>query len=45
MQVIQQELLISAPAFFTSISQPAYAAMTADREVDVEQTGTGSLLL
>ena len=33
--------LISAPAFFTSIGQPAYAAMTADREVDVEQTGSG----
>ena len=33
--------LISAPAFFTAINQPTYAAMTADREVDVEQTGSG----
>jgi len=33
--------LISAPAFFTAIGQPTYAAMTADREVDVEQTGSG----
>lgn len=33
--------LISATTFFTTISQPTYAAMTADREVDVEQTGTG----
>jgi long-chain fatty acid transport protein len=33
--------LISAPAFFTTISQPGYAAMTSDREVDVEQTGSG----
>jgi long-chain fatty acid transport protein len=33
--------MISAPAFFTAINQPTYAAMTADREVDVEQTGTG----
>ena len=33
--------LISAPAFFTTISQPAYAAMTSDRQVDVEQTGSG----
>lgn len=33
--------LISAPSFFTTIGQPAYAAMTADREVDVEQTGSG----
>ena len=33
--------LISAPAFFTTISQPVYAAMTSDREVDVEQTGSG----
>ncbi len=33
--------MISAPEFFTTISQPTYAAMTADREVEVEQTGTG----
>ena len=33
--------LIPASAFFTAIGQPAYAAMTADREVDVEQTGSG----
>ena len=33
--------MISAPAFFTTISQPGYAAMTSDREVDVEQTGSG----
>jgi long-chain fatty acid transport protein len=33
--------LIPASAFFTAIGQPAYAAMTADREVDVEETGTG----
>jgi long-chain fatty acid transport protein len=33
--------LISAPAFFTTIGQPTYAAMTSDREVDVEQTGSG----
>ena len=33
--------MVSAPAFFTSINQPLYAAMTADREVDVEETGTG----
>src|SRR5450759_4816041 len=33
--------LIPAPGFFTAIGQPAYAAMTADREVDVEETGSG----
>jgi long-chain fatty acid transport protein len=33
--------LISAQAFFTAIGQPSFAAMTADRSVDVEQTGTG----
>ncbi len=33
--------LLSAPVFFTTIGQPVYAAMTANREVDVEQTGTG----
>jgi long-chain fatty acid transport protein len=33
--------LIAAPGFFTSIGQPAYATMTADREVDVEQSGSG----
>ncbi len=33
--------LISASGFFTAIGQPAYAAMTADREVDVEETGSG----
>ena len=33
--------LISATGFFTTIGQPVYAGMTADREVEVEQTGTG----
>jgi long-chain fatty acid transport protein len=33
--------LIPASAFFTAIGQPAYAAKTADTEVDVEQTGSG----
>jgi long-chain fatty acid transport protein len=33
--------MVSAPAFFTGINQPVYAAMTADREVDVEETGSG----
>lgn len=33
--------MISAPVFFTTIAQPIYAAATADREVDVEQTGSG----
>ncbi len=27
--------------FFTAIGQPVYAAMTADRELDIVQTGTG----
>ncbi|MCE5346460.1 MAG: hypothetical protein LLG13_09260 [Bacteroidales bacterium] len=33
--------MMSAPSFFTSIGQAGYAAATADREVDVEKTGTG----
>jgi len=33
--------LISAPAFFTSIGQPGYAARTSDREADAEMKGTG----
>jgi long-chain fatty acid transport protein len=33
--------MISAPVFFTTINQPVYAAMTSDREVDVEETGSG----
>ncbi len=33
--------LISAPQFFTSIGQTSYALMTADRQVDVEQSGSG----
>lgn len=33
--------LISAPEFFTTIGQPIYAAATADREVDVQETGKG----
>jgi long-chain fatty acid transport protein len=33
--------MISATGFFTTIGQPAFAVMTADRSVDVEQTGTG----
>lgn len=33
--------LISATDFFTAIDQPLYAAMTADREVDARETGTG----
>ena len=33
--------LISAPVFFTTISRLDYAAQTSDREVDVEQTGSG----
>lgn len=33
--------LISAPQFFTSINQPVYAALTADREVDAQETGKG----
>lgn len=33
--------MLSAPTFFTSINQPAYADMTTDREVDVEETGSG----
>lgn len=33
--------MVSAPAFFTTIGLPTYAALTADREVDVEQTGSG----
>lgn len=33
--------MISANAFFTSINQLAYAALTADREVEVEETGSG----
>jgi long-chain fatty acid transport protein len=33
--------LISAPDFFSSIGQSAYAAKTADREADAEMKGTG----
>ena len=33
--------LISAPTFFTGIGQAGFATSTSDREVDVEQTGTG----
>jgi long-chain fatty acid transport protein len=33
--------LISASQFFTAVGQPAYAAMVADKSVDVEQTGSG----
>jgi len=33
--------MMSAPTFFTSIGQAGYAAMTANREVDVEETATG----
>jgi long-chain fatty acid transport protein len=33
--------LISAPAFFTGIGQPAYAAMTANTEADAVMKGTG----
>jgi len=33
--------MMSAPAFFTSIGQAGYAAQTANRDVDVEKTGSG----
>ena len=33
--------LMSAPTFFTSIGEAGYAAATSNREVDVEETGTG----
>jgi long-subunit fatty acid transport protein len=33
--------LISAPAFFTTIGQTAYAAMTSNTEADATMTGTG----
>jgi long-chain fatty acid transport protein len=33
--------MVSAPAFFTTIGQAAYATKTANREVDAEQTGSG----
>lgn len=33
--------LIPISAFFTTIGQPVYAAMTADREVEAAETGTG----
>jgi long-chain fatty acid transport protein len=32
--------LVPAPQVFTAIGQPAYAAMTSDKVVDVEQTGS-----
>lgn len=32
---------VSAYTFFMSIGQPGYAAMVADKEVDVKQTGSG----
>ncbi len=33
--------MISAPTFFTTIGQAAYAAMTGNQAVDAEQTGSG----
>ena len=33
--------LMPAPDFFNAINQPTYAAMTSDREVDAEMTGSG----
>jgi long-chain fatty acid transport protein len=33
--------LMPAPDFFNAINQPVYAAMTSDREVDAEMTGSG----
>ena len=33
--------MIPATTFFTSVGQPAYAAMVADKTVDVAQSGTG----
>lgn len=33
--------MVSAPVFFTNIGQAGYAAATANREVDVEETGSG----
>ena len=33
--------MMSAVTFFTAIGQPVYAAMVANKSVDVEQTGTG----
>lgn len=33
--------MISAPAFFTAIKQPEYAAQTSDKAVDAKQTGSG----
>ncbi|HBE43611.1 MAG TPA: hypothetical protein DDW27_20930 [Bacteroidales bacterium] len=40
-QINPTAALISAPQFFTTINQPLYAAMTSDREVDVQETGKG----
>ncbi|HEX2921763.1 MAG TPA: hypothetical protein VHO50_11420 [Bacteroidales bacterium] len=33
--------MVSAPAFFTTIGQSSYAVLTANKEVDVEETGSG----
>jgi long-chain fatty acid transport protein len=33
--------MLPAPVIFTTIGQPAYAAMTSDQEVEVKQTGSG----
>lgn len=33
--------MIAAPAVFTAIGQPAYAAATSNKALDVEQTGSG----